>query len=206
MVLFEPLVWELSPFSIFNRFDHFVDIKILVLVDDSKFLENAGSVSELGLHLYGFLLQFFGQSISKLKYIIGSTFIFVVHECLHHLFHHFVLVAFVHSGFHVSEWGHFGSTVWICIRFGFTEHFLHHHFHHHFFEHVVLWLLLSLSKNKLNWLSLSLVVGMLSSSSFVPNLRHLRVKHEQLCVEICTLEDRVRAYQFQCTLLRPSSF
>merc|ERR1719412_2241216 len=55
VVLFEPLVWEFSPFSIFNRFDHFVDIKILVLVDDSEFLENAGSVSELGLHLYGFL-------------------------------------------------------------------------------------------------------------------------------------------------------
>merc|ERR1719219_1227493 len=72
MVLFEPLVWEFSPFSIFNRLDHSVDIKILVIVDDSEFLENAGSISELGLILYGFLLQFFGQAISKLKYITAA--------------------------------------------------------------------------------------------------------------------------------------
>merc|ERR1719412_1850786 len=128
MVLFEPLVWELSPFSIFNRFDHFVDIKILVLVDDSKFLENAGSVSELSLHRCGFCLQFFGQSISKLKYIIGSTFMFLVHEC-----------------------------------------------HHHFLEHVVLWLLLSLSKNKLNWLRLRLAVRLMALAKLLEYFHHLHL-------------------------------
>merc|ERR1719219_575753 len=132
VVLFEPLVWEGSPFSIFNRFDHGVDIKILVLVDDSEFLENAGGISELGLHLHGFLLQFFGQAISKLKYIISSTFVFVVHECFHHLFHHFVFV--VSLFFDVSEWGgkvHVVAIfIAICLSSGlfvFVEEKLLHH-------------------------------------------------------------------------------
>merc|ERR1719219_1290034 len=160
MVLFEPLVWEFSPFAIFNRFDHSVDIKILVIVDDSEFLENAGSISELGLILYGFLLQFFGQAISKLKYIIGSTFVFVVHECFHHLFHHFVFVVSLFVS-HVSEWGfNFITFVIVCVVSGFVvlfveEKFLHHGFHHHFLEHVFLRLRL-LSKNKLNSLRLTI--------------------------------------------------
>merc|ERR1739844_52111 len=41
VMFLEPFVWEFSPFSLFDRFNHGVDIDFEVLVDDIELLENA---------------------------------------------------------------------------------------------------------------------------------------------------------------------
>merc|ERR1719323_3019813 len=148
MLFLEPFIWEFSPFSTFNGLNHGVDIKIFILVNDIEFLKYAGSVSKLSLPFFGFLLQFFSQSISKLEKIIGGTFVSV------HLFHHIleelvllrvvVILAVFHAS-HVTEW-RFIMVILVL------EHFLHQHSLHH----VILWSLL-LSKNKLDWCCLALL-------------------------------------------------
>merc|ERR1712122_229033 len=152
MLFLEPFIWEFSPFSTFNGLDHGVDIKIFILVNDIEFLKYAGSVSKLSLHFFGFMLQFFSQSISKLENIIGGTFVSV------HLFHHIleelvllrvVVVLAVFRAPHVTEW-RFIMVILVL------EHLFHHHLHHHFLHHVILWSLL-LSENKLDWCCLALL-------------------------------------------------
>ena len=75
VMFLEPFVWEFSPFSLFDWFNHGVDIDFEVLVDDIELLENAWGIAKLSLHFLLFRFQFFSKTISKLKNVISCTFL-----------------------------------------------------------------------------------------------------------------------------------